>query len=159
MGNKIFLSGTPTGSDVRKLIEAFKQPDVGTEITHERIETVIGYQRKSNRYKTVVTAWRHKLHRDNSIDMGAIKGIGYQSLADNERVANGVTGVQQGTRKQFRSIKKAVTVDTKDPILRKKQDLLSRYASVLQDHSVSFRKELRGPKPTEQMVRLPPANC
>lgn len=154
MASKMFFGGMPTGPDVRKLIAAFGKPTPGTEITHEEIEAVLSITRKESRYSVVTLAWRKQLLKDDSIDIGAVNGIGFRALIDSERVSNGVSGVQQGARKQMRSIKRATMLETANPELQKKQELLTRYGIALQGEVNTMLKQIAAPKPAEQMPRL-----
>ena len=154
MANKMFFGGMPTGPDVRKLITAFGKPTPGTEMTHEEIEEVLSISRKENRYFAVTGAWRKQLLKDDGIDIGAVAGIGFRSLLDGERVSNGISGVQQGARKQMHSIKRATMLETDNPELQKKQELLTRYGIALQGEVNTMLKQIAAPKPAEQMPRL-----
>lgn len=99
----LFLGGVPTGPDVLRLIESFPDLKPGDEVTHERISSVIGQDRESNRYKSVVTAWRKKMFRDHNIDMEAVQNVGFRVLNSIERVSAGVKGVGKNVRGLVRS--------------------------------------------------------
>lgn len=153
--SKVFFGGMPTQIDVDKLREAFPAIEEGDEVRHEDIEAVLGLERGSNRYKTVVEAWRKRLLNDG-IDLGAVAGIGLKSLNATERIEKSVDGFQSGTRKQLRSIKRSQLVRTDDPILTAKQDTLRRWGVMVADNHNKMIKEIEPPKPQQQMPRLVP---
>lgn len=153
--SKVFFGGMPTQIDVDKLREAFPAIEEGDEIRHEDIESVLGLERGSNRYKTVVEVWRKKMLNDG-VDLGALAGIGFKSLNPTERIEKSVDGFQSGTRKQLRSIKRSQLVRTDDPILTSKQDTLRRWGVAMADSHNKMMKEIEPPKPQTQMPRLVP---
>ncbi len=60
---KLYFGGLPTEMDVRRLRDAFT-PKVGTGVTYEEIENVIGARYKSGRFDSVTSAWRRGLMRE-----------------------------------------------------------------------------------------------
>lgn len=151
--SKVFFGGTPTAIDVRKLVDVFGVPDVGTEITHEQVEACIGLKRTQTRYRTVTLAWRGSLLREHNVDLSAERGTGFRALAPDERVSAGVVGVQSGVRKQMRSIKRADMAVTDDPVLMHKQNTLRRYGVLLAAESTSLMKTIEPPKAPDQLPR------
>jgi hypothetical protein len=153
---QVHFGGLPTNIDVRKLREAFGSLREGDEITHEMIEEVIGFKRDSSRYRTVTLAWRTALLKEDGIELGAVTGIGFRYLNASERIASSLRGFQSGTRKQMRSVRKAVQVRTDDPTLIKRQDLMRRFGAAIAAEATSMMKEIEPPKSQSQLPRLVP---
>lgn len=152
--SKAFFGGLPTALDLRRLAEAFPQIEEGDEITHEEVAEVLEVDQTGNRYRTVTNAWRKQLLNEHNVELGALPGIGFRSLTPSERVSGGVKGVQSGTRKQLRSVRRVALVRTEDEQLRNKQHLLMRYGAALQSMASTMIKEIEFPKPPEQMPRV-----
>lgn len=156
--SKVHFGGIPTDVDVRKLVDEFGKPAVGSEITHEQIEQVLRIERASNRYKTVVSAWRKRLIDSHGIVMGAVAGVGYRSLNEAEQMDAGFLSIKHGARKQLRGIKAAARVLTSDPLLLKKQELATRYGIALAAEHNTMMKQIEPPKQPPQMPRLSPGS-
>lgn len=155
--SKVFFGGVPTGGDVRKLVQRLGVPRPGDEFTHEQVEQVCGFARKTSRYRSVTQAWRDQLRRDHNVDLDSLPGVGFRALLPEERIAAGTKGVTFGIRKQLRGIKRADAVITDDQSLQRKQDVLRRYGVAMVQHAGTMKKELLElPKPDEQMPRIAP---
>lgn len=151
---KLFFGGLPTEIDVRKL-EALGDLPVGREISHEEIEALLELDRNAGRYHSVTGAWRKAKLRDGT-EIGAVSGVGFRVLNEVERVDGGVKGVQQGMRKQLRSIKRAVIVRTDEPALIRKQDLLRRLGAAITKEATDVLREIAPPKAEPPAPRTPP---
>ena len=46
----VMFNGSPTGADVRTLLDAFGAPTVGWEVTHEAVADVLGVEIGGHRY-------------------------------------------------------------------------------------------------------------
>lgn len=151
--SKMFFGGIPTAPEVEKLIKTFEPFDVGNIILHESIEKVLGHPIRSARYKVVTNAWRRKLLQHFNIELGSLHGLGLKVLSNGERIEAGEKGAQCGTRKILRSVKKTVVVVTDDPLLKRKQELLQRYAAaVIFDHN-TLQRDVTLPTPTENLIK------
>lgn len=154
--SKVFFGGIPTDMDVKKLNQAFGVPDAGAEITHDQIEATLGMDRKTNRYKAVTLRWRASMLRDHNIELGPVHGVGFKSLNSEERVSAGMAGMKSGSRKVLRSIKRADQVQTDDPVLTKKQDLMRRFGVAIAAEANTMARQIEPPKPQQQMLRVAP---
>lgn len=151
--SKLFLSGIPTEPDVKLLTETFPKIEVGDEINYESVEAVLRLDRKSSRFRTVTQAWRKKVLNDG-IELAVVAGVGFRALSPKERIEHSVKGVQSGVRKQIRSINRSDRVITEDPLLRKKQEVLHRYAIALRKEATSTMQQLEPPKEQQQLPRV-----
>lgn len=161
MGTTCFFGGMPTQPDVTRLVDLFgAQPAVGTQFEHAQVEAALGLQRPKDecRYRTVTTAWRAYMLRTNGIEIGAVRGVGFEVLSDTARVAGGVQGVRHGARKQLRSIHRAALVNTENETLLRKQMALNRLGMVLKAEMTGFMRQIEPPKtaPEERMPRPQP---
>ncbi len=153
---KAFFGGIPTSIDVRKLREAFPSLREGDEITHEQVEAVIGSERHASRYRTVTSAWRRELLRNDGIEIGAVIGIGFRCLTPPERIDSSVAGVKAGARKQIRAVRRAEFVKTNDPVLVRKQGILRRLGVAVMQEMTSMAHQIEPPKASPQLPRLVP---
>jgi hypothetical protein len=110
MSQKMFFGGVPVDPEVKMLRSHFGVPVHGQVIAHEDCETVLGLDRKSSRYKTVIHAWRSSLKRSDNIEFIALPGEGFRVLFDDERVEVHISGVSRGIRKIDRSARSLASV-------------------------------------------------
>lgn len=150
---KIFFGGVPTDADVRKLEDAFGVPEIGTEIPHEDVESVLGLNRKQSRYITVTGAWRKRMATTHNVEIAAIPKVGFKCLSDKERIEFGMKGFQSGMRKQGRSVRKVSHVRTEDPVLLKTQDVMRRYHIAMTQQAASMMKEIEPPSAVSRLPR------
>lgn len=80
-----YFGGIPMEPQVRKLLDTFGSPEPGI-IRHDQIETVIGENRRSSRYQSIVVAWRKRMFKEQNIDSDAVRGVGVKILTESERV-------------------------------------------------------------------------
>lgn len=151
MMTKAFFGGVPTAMDVRKLNEAFPELTEGDEIAHADIEALLGLAHTVSRYRTVTNAWRRSVLNDRNIEVAAVAGEGFRCLTAPERVSGGIRGVQIGTRKQMRSVRRVMFVRSDDPILCRKQEVLQRFAVAVTAQASDMMKEILPPKPTQRL--------
>lgn len=157
---RVLSKGVPCGPDVRKLLDAFGAPQPGDQIEHTEVEDALGTIRyRSERYKTVVAAWRKTLLEKHNVDLQAVPGVGYRALNDEERVDAGVTGSKRGLRQIVRSTRRSDRVITEDPVLVHKQTVQRRLAVAINEEFKRQTKELLAlPPPIQQQPRLPPSS-
>jgi hypothetical protein len=110
MSQKMFFGGVPVDPEVKLLRSHFGLPVHGQVIAHEDCEAVLGLDRKSSRYKTVIHAWRSSLKRSDNIEFIALPGEGFRVLFDDERVEVHISGVSRGIRKIDRSARALASV-------------------------------------------------
>jgi hypothetical protein len=101
MGIQSIVNGLPTRPDVKLLLEAFKGLERdGRIIQHHEVSQVIGVHHSTNRYRSVVTAWRRTLEREEGIYLDGMKaaGQGFVVLAAPEMVRFGCGKLRQATK-------------------------------------------------------------
>lgn len=90
-----FALGLPTGPDVKRIEDALGDIRTlrGHVIPHDAIESVIKEGRDTNRYRSVVTAWKSKVRREYGIEISGrlpeVIGIGHKVLTDAEQLTFG----------------------------------------------------------------------
>lgn len=151
---KVFYAGLPTELDVRKLLDAFGVPAIGTVLSHDEIAAAIGVKPSSVRYRTVVTAWRKKLEVLHQVRLGADRGRGFKSLDERERIDESTTATREGLRKVARAATRAASVDTDDAQLRTRRDVLVRFAAHMKAEANRQLKPPKQPTPAEPPPRL-----
>ena len=105
-GQKLFFAGIPTEPDVKRLEETFGVPEEGKLISWDSIAEAIRENRNGHRFRTVVGAWRRKLHRGHNVVMDAVAGEGIVAVDPAQRVGLGARRMDHG----FRAIRRAGTV-------------------------------------------------
>jgi hypothetical protein len=86
------------------------RPEYGVD--HREIASLISEKYSSDRYWTVVSAWRKRLFEECRIDMTAVPGFGFRVLHENERVTEGV----RGFGKSMRALRKSgQRIEASDP--------------------------------------------
>lgn len=99
------FGGLPTDVDVRMLFEAFTVPEVGTVIPYASIADILKTPARSNRFRTVVEAWRRRLAREHNVYLRASDGA-YTAMTAPERVDFGGSKL----RSSLRAMRRAHTV-------------------------------------------------
>jgi len=102
----------PTAPDVRRLVDAYGVPTIGTLYTHDEIEGVIKESRTSSRYRTVTLAWRRQIEREHDIILGAEPGQGFVALRPEERIDYSGRKLKTGVRAVRRAGRVVSTTDT-----------------------------------------------
>jgi hypothetical protein len=120
MTDQLYFGGIPTGPEVRKLQEAFGNISdrKGTTIRHEDIEGIIDIPRDSNRYRTVINAWRRKVASESGVeirgDLREVVGVGFRILSDSEQISFGVSLRNRGGKKIRHSHRAIFNTDDKN---------------------------------------------
>lgn len=155
---KMFFGGVPTGVDVSKLRAAFDGRAEGTEILHEEVEEVLDLRRAQNRYRTVTDAWRRQREMDDNVRIQALDdGRGFRIATAQQRIEESVARAKEGTRKVVRAARRSAAVQTADPVLAKKSEILQRLAQVMaREASDAMRQIAVSPKVVELNPRRGP---
>lgn len=161
MGESVFHGGVPTEPDVKKLLEAFAEKATGSEITHEEVEQVLGISRNANRYRIVVEAWRSHQFKQNNIEIGALRGVGFKYLLPGERVDASFARFQFGLRQQKRSIEHAIRTPKQDLLphqVAKVEHIINAGAAVVfqAQHMLRSAPAIALPSPKPPQQRQPP---
>ena len=106
------FQGNEVKTRVDKLMEAIK-PKTGDVYLHQDIAHAGDCEYPSHRYRSVITSWRKRLMRDLNVDIGAVVGIGYRVLDDNERVSFGIKNFSESVRAMGKSVNRIERADTK----------------------------------------------
>ena len=83
---EVFLGNVPIRTDVLLLAYTFQDMSEGALITHEQIEEVLGINRNSNRYRSVVAAWKEEQFDGHNIFLISARSVGYQIANPDERI-------------------------------------------------------------------------
>lgn len=98
----VYKRGVPVDPDVEKLMRSV-QIEVGVVIEYATLETILGVRRKTNRWGTVVSAWRARLERANNVVMRAVHNRGFLVLDGRGRVSHSEKMLEHGLRKTARA--------------------------------------------------------
>ena len=156
-GNGMYFGGLPTAIDTKKLEEAFGIPDVGRLIAYPEIEAVIGHRWKTNRFTTVVSAWRRNLRKNHNVDTDAIPSEGVKVLDMTERVGVSARDLKRGVRGIRGAAIRVSTVDESkigDAIERAKATKTKEVATRIYMMTSNEVKTLTPPKPVAALPRV-----
>ena len=98
----LFKGGLPYAPDVRRLKEAFPEPEEGELIPREAIEAVLGLDWDSGRCRNIVEAWKKDMLKTENIHIGAVPGFGVKRLSATERMQEGKKYIKSGIKKADR---------------------------------------------------------
>ena len=105
-------NGMPTGHQVRRLMENINlAPD--TVITHEQIARVAQVEPGSNRYKTIVTAFRRLAFREHGLQIASERGVGYRVLTASGAVSVAVNDFGRAAKKISRTAVHVAAIDSR----------------------------------------------
>jgi len=103
--SSVFFGGLPTDIDVAKIEESIGVPEIDVLIPYSSIEAATGIARSSNRFKTVLEAWRRKLRNEKNIVTECVPGDGVKAATNSRRLELVDIGIKQSSRKVVRVIK------------------------------------------------------
>ncbi|MFM7007999.1 MAG: hypothetical protein ACKO0Z_01485 [Betaproteobacteria bacterium] len=137
------FSGNEIKPDVDKLMEHFDLHP-GDVILHQDIAHVANARYQSNRYRSIIVAWRRRLLREKNIDIAPKIGHGYFVLSDNERVSYGVTDFEHSVRKMGKSADRVSRADAAkmDDTHRRQRDHSVRLMSELMQAARNTKKQI-----------------
>ena len=127
---KLFLGGRPTGPDVRRLMDKYKDTTNGDQISLEEIATEIGLDIRDTRFRTVIDKFRKTLRKERNLVTDRPHGEGVLVvLQENQREGNGLGRIRQGMRKIIRAhvdiadtdVSKLKTTEERDRLMRTKR--------------------------------------
>jgi hypothetical protein len=147
----IFHGGVPTIMDVENLIKQFGIPKTGTTISYDDLEACLGLERKSWRFKTVITAWRKRLIRAHNLVSEGVMNVGIEFLDDSRRVNHASRKYKGGLKKIERASCIAATTnqDQLTPEERRCCDHLQRIGAQIRLAEATAAKQLKLPPPTK----------
>lgn len=147
---RLYLGGLPTDIDVRKLKARFGVPQVGQELSHSELAECIGVDKTSTRYGSVMAAWRRALKREHNLVLGAVPGEGFRVLTDAERMSEDTRKGVIGARMIARAVKDSLLINTSDPELKARQQVLRQLGEEVVGSTNNALKRLGLPKPAAQ---------
>lgn len=136
-------TGVSTEPDVQKLDEHFGKLEPGRIITKQEVADIIRDQVDSNRFKTVVDAWRRKLLR-GLVTLGPERGVGWKVLNDNETGSLRSGQYSSHIKCAFRSVRRMDHVDVKkcDPETRRQVEAARSTKAAVQLAYATAAKQL-----------------
>jgi len=109
-GSGIFKNGLPYAPDLRRLDEAFPNPEEERIITHTELEEILNVSRKEPRYRGVTRSWRHLLFNTRNIDSAPVSGVGFKILPPHERQTESEREARLGFRRFHRTFKRMASI-------------------------------------------------
>lgn len=102
----IIVAGIPYGPDIRKLEEAFPNPQEDQVIKSEDFEAIIKVEQKTSRFYGVINAWRRRLRNERNIDSEWIPSVGVKILNPADRLKVSEGNIKHGIRKTSRAYRR-----------------------------------------------------
>lgn len=153
-----WVTGRPTRAQVEKMMAAFPSINRGDIIQHADIEKAMGEERKSARYRTILSKWRRRVLEERGIFLASELGVGLRAQEPAAQLRTGAGFMKQAARRVTRGL--AVTVAVPDaeltPELRAaRTKILERtraLASLARDES-RFAQAILAPESRSLMPR------
>ena len=102
--SRVWFAGVPTEPDVRRLLDRYGVPDVGSRVNYEDVAAVLGVAIKSARFREVTRRWRKRLAKENNIIVGCDPGVAFFVLTEPERLDTGCGKFSSGVRIMRRGV-------------------------------------------------------
>lgn len=143
-----FKTGRPARPDVEKL-NAVIDLKIGDVVTHAQIAAIIGETKGSNRYRTVVAAWRAYHWRESKIQIEVEINVGYRALTAAQAATNGVERMGRIARANRKLGTRVIGIDTRNMEPEKKHlvSVATRFTDAVKDASRQANKDLAHPSP------------
>ena len=150
---KLYFGGIPTEPDIKKLEDVFGTPTEGTRYQWSRLEEVLGCDRRSRRFGTIIWRWRKRLLAEHNIFMRAIRGDGLEAANPTQRVVESAGRFRSGLRKVRRASTLAGSTDRSrlSPEDRRVADHLVATAATMQGVANTSAKQLEYPDPQKSV--------
>lgn len=100
------VNGIPYGPDIRKLEEAYPNPEEDQVFTHKELEALLRIEQKSQRYYGVINSWRRRLRNERNIDSEWVHGVGVKILNPADRLKVSEGNIKQGIRHTGRAFRR-----------------------------------------------------
>jgi len=130
----MITANMPTKVDTDRLMSLASKFNENDLIPYDDIEQAIGFEKKSNRFRSVVTSWKKRLMREKNIFLVCEPNIGYRLAPPDLRVEEAAQRVTYGRRLIMRASTLAATTDR----ARLSEDKLR-----LHDHLITLPARLR----------------
>jgi len=148
------VNGAPTAPAVANIMEAFPDIQPDQVITHEELEAVIGFPRRSNRYITVVAAWKAALFADGNVLIASVPGVGYRRIDGTERVGYSGRKLKTGIRriKHAGNVALSTSSEGLDSAGIRQRDHVARVCSIIAHTHAMEQRALRSGNPIQELI-------
>lgn len=106
------VTGRPMDPAVRKLMDAFATTPRGETITYAALEAIIGENRRTNRFKSVVMKWRKKMSDEHGKALDNLMNVGYTVCTATGQLNAAGSLMRQASRR----VSKAVVYAERTPV-------------------------------------------
>ena len=144
------IFGMPTDIELRKIQEEYPNPKTGDKYHDDRLAEIIGFEKQSSRFRTVIERWRRYLMRHNNLLLLRERQVGYFIADAEQRLDHAVEKKERGDR-QHRMGLVVLGTTQKAELPLEKQRFYDHHISCLQ------RNELARLEDKRKMKILPPA--
>ena len=150
---KVFRGGIPTKIDVDRLVDRFGLPKEGQVITFEELQDALpDIEFKSNRWHTVIDAWKKHLEKKHNIILGSKRGEGKIALLPEGRIDLAKDKYSTGIKMTGRAALLAIKTDRErlTPESKRTADFLRNAGAQIRLVDATAAKELAYPDPVPQ---------
>lgn len=107
----LYGAGVPTKPAVDKIVARFSDLRPDDMVTYDELEELICVPRRTNRFKSVVTAWRKRMDIESEILFHCVPNKGYVVLDNHGRVATSSKLIHLGAKRIKRGASIAARTD------------------------------------------------
>ena len=150
---KVFRGGIPTKIDVDRLVDRFGLPTEGQVITFEDLQDALpDIEFRSNRWQTVIAAWRSHLEKKHNTILGSKRGEGLVALPPEGRIDLATGKYSTGIKMTDRAAALAIKTDRArlTPESKRTADFLRNAGAQIRLVVATAAKELAYPDPVPQ---------
>jgi len=144
--NATVVNSIPYGPDIKLLQETWPvaRLQLGFTIHYDEFSQVLGYDRHSSRFYSVIRSWCHLEDREHGIFMAWEPKIGLRVLGQSGKLMGAELKTARGCRAIRRGKRMIDSVDTEqlDDLGKKRLDHDRHVLAVLYDHISSAQKQL-----------------
>ena len=129
---RMYFAGIPVLPDVEFLLEKVEVA-IGNRIPYKQIEKLLGVDRKSIRYSTVVARWRKRLEEEFAVALICDEGVAFVVANAPERITVSARHVSKAVRALWRAngiAARTLAADLDDVGKKKRDHLIDMTASL-----------------------------
>lgn len=150
------VTRVPTEPEVKSLLEAFPEIEVGRVIPYAEVEQVIRTRRGSSRWSTVTGAWRRRLCTERNFILAVVAGEGFKRLSESDRSFLDTRGALDKFGGALRRVEDLRRVDITgfDAETLRTHTHRTEVFTRLAENVHGAAREIVPPKPTQTLPRL-----
>lgn len=145
-----FDDGLPTRPDVDLLLRTWPAPKVGDVFPYDAIEKLLGLTHGDNRFRTVTTNWRKRMHEQMGVVVEARTGEAFYVASADDVSARTYSVIKFVGRKAHKHRRKLATVKIESDEQRATIEHQARVMLAIEKDAKRHRMNILPPSPTTQ---------